>query len=64
MAETLLSTEEKGSFKLSTPEHVHPQGVGENECSEMVTCVLQADSLNQATADDAVKDADGSLTHS
>ena len=61
--ETLLSTEEKRSFELSTPEHVRPQGMGENECSEMVTCVLQADSFNQVTADHAVKDADGSHTH-
>lgn len=62
--ETLLSTEEKRLFELSTPEHVHPQGVSDNECSEMVTCGLQADSYSQVTGGDAVKDIDGSLTNS
>jgi hypothetical protein len=55
----ILSTGEKGLFELSTPEHVRV-GVGDNECSEMVTCGLQADSFSQATGDDAVKDVAGS----
>lgn len=62
--QTLLSTAEKWLFELSTPEHVHPQGVGENECSEMVIWGLQANSFNQVTADIGVKDAEGSLTNS
>ena len=62
--ETLLSTAEKWLFELSTPEHVCPQGVGENECSEMVICGLQENSFNQVTADIGVKDAEGSLIKS
>ena len=30
------------------------KSVGENECSEMVTCDLQADSFNRVTGDDAM----------
>jgi len=51
LEETLLSTEEERLFEISTPKHVRPQGVGDNECSEMVTCGLQVDPFSQATGD-------------
>ena len=63
LEDTLLSTEEERLFENSTRKHVRPQGVGDNECSEMVTCGLQVDSFSQSTGDDAVEDADGSLTY-
>ena len=63
LEETLLSTKEERLFELSTPKHVRPQSVGDNECSEMVTCGLQADSFSQSAGDDAVEDVDGSLTY-
>ena len=64
LQETLLSAEEKLFFELSTAEHVRPQGVGDSECCEMVTCGLQTDSFSQVTGDGAVRDVDGSLTNS
>jgi len=47
LEETLLSTEEERLFEISTPKHVRPQGVGDNECSEMVTFGLQVDSVSR-----------------